>query len=121
MPAKKSVKIQCNGQMPENGILKAKIPPSITGPRIAFTHRHLANISTGLTVKAEKGHQVCFALVSSLSSRGMVATNAPGNVVDGEIVVTLLNCGREIVDVKDGDPIVRVWVTQITDAEWESQ
>ncbi len=48
----------------------------------------------------------------------MIAPNAPGNVTDGPLVVTLLNCGREIVEVKNGDPIAVISVEEDLDFEW---
>lgn len=64
------------------------------------------------------GWRVCFALVPELARKGMVAVNAPGHVVGGEVRVVLLNCGREIVDLRDGDPVVTVWAEPVVEIEW---
>jgi len=49
----------------------------------------------------------------------MVATNAPGGITEGNVEVSLLNCGREIVEVKNGDPLVNVWLEKINEFDWE--
>jgi dUTPase len=92
---------------------------TILGPKINFPHRHLAVVDTGLEVRTEEKFKLCFKLTPSLASRGMVATNAPGNIKAGKVSVVLLNCGREIVELKDGDPLVEVWLEADQDFDWE--
>lgn len=82
-------------------------------------HRSSHIIDTGFEVKVEPGYRLCFSLVDSFSNRGLISTNAPGNVRSGKVLVCVLNCGREIVEVKDGDPIVEVWLEADHDFEWE--
>lgn len=113
--------IKCNGNCPcDKAVLKAVIKPAAAGlaPKIAFNHRHSAKISTGLTVDVPEGYKFCIGLVTNLAEKGMVLTNAPGNFTKGEVEVVLLNAGREIVDVNNGDPIVNCWVEQVVDFTW---
>lgn len=119
--AKKTPKIKHTGTKPEGNVLSAAIPNSLMGKKVGFPHRHSQVIDTGLTVSLEKGYKLCFRLATALANRGMVATNAPGNFTDGKVFVNLLNCGREIVEVRDGDPLVEVWVEQVIDFNWEEE
>lgn len=114
-----SPKVKYKGYLPEGCVLKAKIPATIVGPKISFPHRYMATIDTGLEVSVEPGYKLCFALVDALQGRGMVATNAPGHFKSGKVQVTVLNCGREIVEIKDGDPFVRVWLEEDLCFAWE--
>lgn len=115
VPAKKTdhkVVLKTNSDF--NGVTGvARIKNNITGPKISFTHRHAATIDTGVKFELPEGYVLCFSLVPSLAERGMVATNAPGRIRSGELQVRLNNFGKEIVDVRDGDPLVNVWVEQV--------
>lgn len=119
--AKKTPKVKYSGLKPQGGVLHALVPESLTGKKVGFPHRHSQVISTGLTVSMEKGYKLCFRLAAGLANRGMVATNAPGNFTEGKVFVNLLNCGREIVEVRDGDPLVEVWIEQVVDFAWEEE
>lgn len=116
---KKKINLKCNGCCPANGVLKANVtPPAVVMPsKISFNHRHVAKINVGLDVEVPKGYRLCVKLADSLAERGMVLTNAPGNFTNGSVFVVLLNAGREIVDVVDGDPVAEFWLEQVV--EWE--
>lgn len=118
---KKSAKVKVIGKQPQGGILLASIPKTITGTKVAFPHRHSATIDTGITVKVEKGWKLCFSISPDLAAKGMIATNAPGHLTEGRVALHLLNVGREIVEVKDGDPVAVCWVEPIHDFEWEQE
>lgn len=123
--AKKLPKIKFSGNKPENNIVKASLVSTgtyqVVGNKISFNARHSAYINTQIFVDVEKGYKLCFSVVPELAVKGMIAFNSPGNLTKGEIIVGLINCGREIVDIKNGDPIVNVWVEQIIDFDWESE
>lgn len=106
-----------------DGTLKAVIKPAAVGllPKIAFNHRHSAKIDTGLEVVLPAGYKLCVGLVNALAENGMVLTNAPGNFTQGKVEVVLLNAGREIVDVSNGDAIVNFWIEEVVDLVWEKQ
>lgn len=116
-----AVKIKCNGQCPSNGFLLAQISPPAVGlpPRIAFNHRHIAKIATGLEVEVPDGYKICVGISQALAEKGMVLTNAPGNFTKGKIDLVLLNAGREIVEVSNGDQVATFWLESIVDFEWE--
>lgn len=107
------------GDKPINNALVAKIPTSITGDKIAFPHRYMKDIDTGVSiVEIESGYKLCFSLSKALSDRGMIITNGPGNLKEGSIIVTVLNCGREIVEIKNGDKLLDVWIERDLVIEW---
>lgn len=107
MSQKQAKKVKKGGSMSRR--LSAKIS-SPTGSKILFQHRYSALVAANMSIVPEQGYKVCFALVPELANRGMMALNAPGNIVDGKIEALLLNVGREIVEIKDGDPLVDVWI-----------
>jgi dUTPase len=119
--AKKILKLKCNGNCSVDGVLKAKIASPAVGlpPRIAFNNRHTAKVDTGLEVEVPEGYKLCIGLVQNLAVKGMVLANAPGNFTKGKVEAVLLNAGREIVEVSNGDPIVTCWLEAIVDFDWE--
>lgn len=118
--SKKSPKVKFSGQTPVSNVLTAVIPESVSGRKIAFPHRYSYLVETPtVLVDVEPDHKICFRLVQSLANRGMVATNAPGNFTNGKISVNLLNCGREIIEVRDGEPLIEVWLEKNIPFEWE--
>lgn len=119
--SKKKTTLKCSGCCPTDGVLKAKIESPMVGlpPRIAFNHRHTQKISTDLSVEVPTGYKLCIGLVPALANRGMVLTNAPGNFTSGPVEAVLLNAGREIVEVNNGDPIVTCWIEEIVEFGWE--
>jgi dUTPase len=118
---KKSLKpkITYKGEKSVGNQLKANIPATIMGTKINFPHRHLARIDTGVEVNVLDGYVLNFKLLPWLEEKGMVATNAPGRLKSGKVVVNLLNCGREIVELNHGSLIVEVWLEPDIEFDWE--
>jgi len=106
---------------PENGnMLKAKIEEPIEGygRKIAFNNRYAAVVDTGVVVdEFPDGYILCFSLVERLAEKGMVLSTVSfsGN---GPIKVSLVNCGREIVNLLDGETLVEVWLKKSEKFEW---
>jgi len=121
MAKKKLPTLKCNGYCPTDGILHAQIQSPMVGlpARIAFNNRHTQKISTGLSVEVPAGYKLCIGLVPNLAAKGMVLANTPGNFTNGPVEAVLLNAGREIVEVNNGDPIVTFWVEEIVEFGWE--
>jgi dUTPase len=111
-------KVTFKGSKPIDGVVHAKVNNGVMGPKIGFPHRHAAKIDTGLDVQVDEGYRLSFRIVPALADRGMVASNAPGRFMTGRVVINLINCGREIVEVKDGDPIAFLWIEHDLDADW---
>lgn len=119
--AKKLPQVKFIGEQPQNNIAKAKIPASLIGTKVSLPHRHLKAIDVNIEVEVEKGYKLCYSLIASLVEKGMVCPSAPGNIKSGKVSVTVINCGREIVDIRDGDDIVNVWIEQDMDFDWISE
>lgn len=105
------MKVKIKGKVLDN-VLVAKAG-------VAMPPRYTCRVGTGVQVEVPKTHCLCMAIVPELSKRGLVATNAPGRFTSGEVYVDALNAGREIVSIKDGDPLVQVWVEKIEKFSWE--
>lgn len=123
--SKKNPKVKFVGSKPENNLLHAKIPNNTTtqimGEKVNLNHRASALVETNVEVEVETGYKLCFKLVSTLSDRGIVATNAPGAFKEGKIYANLLNVGREIVEVKTGDPLMHIWIEQDLQFDWSEK
>ena len=122
MMAKKKLNVRSNGwACHSEGVLKASIAPPAVGlpPRIAFNNRHTAKISTGLEIEVPEGYRLCIGIIQSLAVKGMILANAPGGFTKGPVEAVLLNAGREIVEVADGDPIVNFWLEEIVPFTWD--
>lgn len=104
------------GSIPKERILSARFDPAeiMTGQ---FPSRFARRVPTGVHVEVPKGYKLCIQLVESLTQRGMVAANAPGNFTNGEVHVDIVNAGKEIVVINSGDPLCHVWVEEILN--WE--
>lgn len=120
--AKKTPKIKFTGTKPDGTLLKAKLPDTVVASgvtKIALNHRASAIIETDLKVAVDTGYRLCFRLVPDLTNRGIVATNAPGFFMNGQVTANLLNVGREIVEIKSGDPLMHVWIEEDLSPVWE--
>lgn len=65
---------------------------------------------------------MCVAAKSGLAEKGLIVTNAPGQVDSdyrGEVEVLLLNCGREIIEIHDGMRFAQCWCDRVYRFEWE--
>ncbi len=111
--------IKYTGDKPEGNVLKAKIPNTITGTKISFPHRYASLIDTGVEIIVEPNFKLCYKLAKNLADKGMVSTTAPGNVKQGPIKVLIMNCGREIVELKHGDPLIEVWLEREYEFDWQ--
>lgn len=106
--------------IPEGNVLKAKIEEPVAGygRKVAFNNRHVEQIGTGVEIEnIPAGYVVSLSLAEELSIKGMVLTN---NTVDseGEIKLTLVNCGREIVNVIDGQEVAYVHLQPVSKFDW---
>ena len=59
------------------------------------------------------------AIIDELAEKGLVVSNAPAQVVGEEVVVQVINVGRELVEIKDGDKIALAWVEPTYRFDWE--
>ena len=110
------VKVKTN-KVPENNILNAKL--MVSPFRLDMPNRFTGRIGTGVEVQVPSTHCLCTALVPALSNKGLVMTNS-GRFTSGEVCVHVLNGGREIVSVKDGDPLLEMWLEKVEKFIWET-
>lgn len=107
--------------MPEIGnVLKARIEEPVEGfgRKIAFNNRYAAVVDTGVVVdELPDGHILCFSLVERLSEKGMVLSTTVFSG-SGPIKLSLVNCGREIVNLIDGETLVEAWLKKSEKFEW---
>lgn len=73
-------------------------------------------VETGCSIQLDKNYKLCFNISNELANRGIVATNAPGNFVEGKVFAILVNTSREIVDILDGHPLMNIWIEEVI--EW---
>lgn len=106
------VKIKTS-QMPQNDILTAKLASKLDMP-----NRYSGVIPTGVKVQVPPTYCLRVNLVPQLAQRGLIMIGS-GRIIEGEVSAHVLNAGREIVSVKDGDPLVEVWVEKIEKIVWE--
>lgn len=105
---------------PEDNLIKAKVEEPIAGygRRIAFNNRYTAVVDTGVFVnELPAGHILRFSLVSRLADKGMVMTTTAFSGT-GQIQLALVNCGREIVNLLDGETLAHVWLEKSEEFTW---
>lgn len=101
--------------------LYAFIPPNMVGgmnigSKVTLNFRAGAKVRTGVKVEVPRGYKLCVALRSGLAEKGVVITNAPGQVDSdyrGEIMLLLRNIGTEIIEIKDGERVAQCWLERV--------
>jgi len=104
--------------------LVAKMPQVVVGgvtmpPKVLLNHRASFKVQTGIRVALPPGFKVCVAILDELAEKGLVVSNAPSQVVGDEVVVQVINVGRELVEIKDGDKIAYAWIEPVYRFDWE--
>lgn len=118
----KVVRISLNDERytPVGRLLKASIEELMPGygRRIAFNNRHTASVQTGVNVvELPKDYILKVSLYKDLAEKGLVlSTNTIFDV--GPISLTLVNCGREIVNLMDGDNLAYFWLEKVENYNW---
>jgi dUTP pyrophosphatase len=99
------------------GTLVASVPSDAAGQKhYVLSHRSKAKVSTGVKMVIPAGWKVCISILSSLADKGLICSDAPahfGSDHTDKISVNVLNVGREIVEIKDGDPVANFWLEQV--------
>ena len=119
------IKVKVNKPV-KNNVILAQFATDIkerggpNGNRLAMPSRFTGRLHTGVEAQVPSTHCLRVALVPDLSSRGLIMTNS-GRFTVGEIYVDVLNAGREIVSVKDGDPLLEVWLEKVEKFVWETE
>lgn len=117
-PSKSKLPQVRTNKIPENGYLQINLPNTT---KMSVPSRWFGVLDTGVEVEVEPGYRLCFSLVPEFSSKGLVATNAPGRFVSGKVTINLLNAGRDIIVLNQGDALAEVWIEKETPFEWRGQ
>jgi dUTP pyrophosphatase len=101
--------------------LYALIPPNIVGgmdigSKLTLQYRAGAKVKTGVKVAVPRGYKLCVSARSGLAEKGLLVSNAPGQVDSdyrGEIMLLLRNVGQEIIEIKHGERIAQCWLERV--------
>ncbi len=77
----------------------------------------MVEIDTGVEVKVASGYRLRFDLVPALAEQGMMLVPCEG-LKEGKIKLKLLNAGRNIITIKEGDPLATPWLEKEVKLEW---
>lgn len=90
-----------------------------TGAKVVLNHRNSLRVKTGLKVKPPQGYRLAMCAHPTFAEKGLLVVNSLDDVdQDGNLSVLVLNCGRELVEVKDGDKIATCWLEMIFRPDW---
>jgi dUTPase len=99
--------------------LKAK--PYTADPQVPaainLPPRRLSVVSTGLTVEVQEGFKLCFSVSERIAKQGGILADM-GHITNGELFVTVFNCGTNIIPIKIGDVIAKCWMEPIHQFDW---
>lgn len=97
--------------------VKACLPEAVKinpGERLA--------IPTGLAFGIPAGYEVQVRPRSGLAiKQGLTVVNAPGTIdcdYRGEVMVLLINLGKEVVSIQDGDRIAQLVLQKVEQIDW---
>ena len=107
--------------------LRARIVPTMVGgiptpPRLLLNHRSLERIKTNVRVQLPENFRLCVAIDPKFANRGLAVITTHDCLVEScmrEVVILVINVGREIIEVRDGDIIAQCWAEQVFRCEWE--
>jgi len=92
------------------------------GNRVSLPSRRVTKIDTGIRVQVPEGYKLCVSARSGLASRGVIVTNAPGQVDSdyrGRVMVIVANCGNQIVNIENGQRFAQCWIEPVYKFDWE--
>jgi dUTP pyrophosphatase len=101
--------------------LCASLPPEQRAEGLTLTPGELVAVPTGLRLAIPEGFEGQVRARSGLARRGLLLPNAPGTVdadFRGEVLVLLLNAGRETVTIRHGDRIAQLVVAPVVRASF---
>ena len=78
-------------------------------------------VPAGFRVELPKGYRMDVRSRSSWSAKGIIVANSPGTIDSGyrdEVIVLLLNVGREPVHIRKYDRIAQALIAKNLDSEW---
>lgn len=106
--------------------LIAVIPPLVnnfpTNGKVALNYRTTARIKTGIKVAIPEGYKMCIAAINSFAEKGLLISNTPAQIDSNcreEVEVLVINAGREIIEIKDGERFAQCWLDKVYKFDWE--
>lgn len=100
----------------------ARFDQSVSKWIVQIPSRTLVSIDTGFAMQLPPGWQAEVSARSGWGKRGLIVTNAPGQIdgdYRGPLCVLLGNVSKEILVVKDGDRIGQIKPTPVFRFDWE--
>ena len=79
--------------------------------------RGVVQIDCGFTLDLPVGFKARFSVDEELSSRGLFLVS-PNQMVEGRVVLNLMNLGKEFMMIKHKDIIAQMWVEPVYLFEW---
>ena len=101
--------------------LCAHLRPETRATGLTLAPGEGAAVPTGLRLALPEGFEGQVRARSGLAKRGLILPNAPGTVdadFRGEVLVLLLNAGREAVTLRHGDRIAQLVVAPVVRASF---
>jgi hypothetical protein len=78
----------------------------------------MVELDMDLEVKVQSGYCLRFDLVNELASQGLVLATSEG-ITEGPVKLKVINSGRNVVTLREGEPFVKARLEKITKLEWE--
>jgi dUTP pyrophosphatase len=101
--------------------LCAHLPPEAREAGLSLAPGEVAAVPTGLRMAIPPGWEGQVRARSGLARKGLILPNGPGTLdwdFRGEVLVLLLNAGREVVTIRHGDRIAQLVVAPVARASF---
>lgn len=102
--------------------LVANVPSNVHGmSRCTITSRTVVKIDCGFSMAIPPGYKCEIVLRSGHSDRGLIVTNAPGQIdfdYRGRVGVNLGNVGHEIIVIDHGERFAQMFITPVYHIRW---
>lgn len=92
-----------------------------TDSPVVLPHRAIAKVGCGIQIELPAGYKAEVTARPEWASRGLLMADAPAVFAGGQLVeisVQLINCGREIITINDGDHFALMTVKPAYSFEW---
>jgi dUTPase len=87
-----------------------------TDSTIVIPHRNVEKIDCGFVIKMQPGFQAEITIKQEWAARGLVIPNSPtviSNDHEGNVFFHVINCGREVMRIEDGDAVGQITMRPI--------
>ncbi len=91
--------------------------------KISLPHRCTVVVDCGFSMQIPPGYKACVSARSGLASRGLIVTNAPGQIDSdyrGRVKVVVTNVGQEIIVIEHGFRIAQMWIEPVYTFDWKT-